>query len=201
MGLGNILKAKTGAYKLDKSLLNKYTIYLTLRKGNVPFTVTLPIVEQKRRHSSMTVFDGHGHARTFDNPWLGDNTKMRKIKTRIQCNSQQIIIQHAFADGRHFFIDASAVARVGKIKNGVWLEVQDGRKFIFEADKNIRNDYWKALGFNPQFGLDVFYDLFVVHNQWQKAFVKEYQCPKCQNNFIGQLPRCPHCNLLLDYSD
>lgn len=85
---------------------------------------------------------------------------MRKVRTHLQCNSQQLIVQHAFADGRHFFIDASAVARVGKIKNGIWLEVTDGRKFIFEFDKKIRNDPWKALGFNPQFPLDVLYNLF-----------------------------------------
>ncbi|WP_296882261.1 hypothetical protein [uncultured Methanobrevibacter sp.] len=201
VGLGNIIKAKTGAYKLDKSLINKQMIYLQFRAGNPLFVVTLPIVEPKRRHSTMTVFDGHGHARTFDNPWLGDNTKMRKVKTKVQINAQQIIIQHALADGRHFFIDAAAVTTVGKIKNGIWIEVSDGRRFTFETDGDIRSNMWKALGFNPQFPLDVFYDLLVVPGEWQKAFVKEYQCPKCKHAFVGQLPKCPKCDMLLTYSE
>lgn len=201
MGLGNKIKARTGAYKIDESLLNRYSIYLFLMKGAFPVVATLPIVEQKRRNSSMTVFDGHGHARTFDNPWLGDNTKMRKVKTRIQCTAQQLIIQHALADGRHFFIDASAVARVGKIKNGIWLEVHDGRRFVFEFDKNIQKDTWKALGFNPQFPLDVLYDLFVIPGKWNKAFVNEYQCPHCNSTFTGQLPKCPKCDNHLSYGE
>lgn len=201
MGLGNIFKAKTGAYKLDKSLLNRYTIYLFLRKGTVPFVVTLPIVEQKRRNDSMMYFDGHGHARIFDNPWLGDNTKMRKVKAKVQFTPQQVIIQHALADGRHFFIDASAVTTVGKIKNGLWLEVQDGRRFQLETDRSIRSDVWNALGFNPQFPLDVIYNLFTVPGAWQKAFVKEYYCPKCNHTFVGQLPKCPNCDNYLSYGE
>ena len=201
LGLGNLFKAKTGQYKIDKSLLNRYSVYLFLRKGNIPFVVTLPIVEQRRRNDSMTVFDGHGHARTFDNPFLGDNTKMRKVKTKVQFTADQIIIQHAFADGRHFFIDASAVTTVGKIKNGIWLEVQDGRRFILETNRSIRNDFWKALGFNPQFPLNVIYDLFTVPGAWQKAFVKEYYCPTCQHTFVGQLPKCPNCDNPLGYGE
>ena len=201
MGLGNKIKARTGAYKLDESLLNRYSIYLFLRNGAFPVVATLPIVEQKRRNSSMTVFDGHGHARTFDNPWLGDNTKMRKVRSRLQCNAQQLIIQHALVDGRHFFIDASAVARVGKIKNGIWLEIHDGRRFVFESDSNIRKDTWKALGFNPQFPLDVLYDLLVVPGKWSKAFVQEFQCPHCNSTFVGQLPKCPNCDNLLGYGE
>ena len=95
MGLGDLLKAKTGALKLDEPLLNRYTIYLFLRNGNIPFIVTLPIVEENRRNDSITVFDGRGHARTFDNPLFGNETKMRKIQTHINCNSQQLVIQHA----------------------------------------------------------------------------------------------------------
>lgn len=201
MGLGYRLKAKTGGFKLEESLLNRYTIYLLLRKGSFPVIATLPIVEQKRRNDTMIYFDGHGHGRTFDNPLLGDNTKMRKVRTHLQCNSQQLIVQHAFADGRHFFIDASAVARVGKIKNGIWLEVADGRKFIFEFDKKIRNDPWKALGFNPQFPLDVLYNLFVVPGTWSKAFINEYRCPKCNHTFVGQLPKCPNCDNPLGYGE
>ncbi len=200
MGLGQRIKAKTGAYKLDKVLLNRYTVYQLLRKGNPIFVVTLPIVEQKRRNDSMTVFDGHGHARTFDNPFLGDNTKMRKVKANVQFNAQQVIIRHALADGRHFFIDTSAVALVGKIKNGLWLEVHDGRKFIFEMDKDVRN-FWKALGFNPQFPLDVIYNLFVVPGTWQKAFVNGYHCPKCSHEFVGQLSTCPNCGNPLGYGE
>jgi len=201
MGISHLLKAKTGAYKIDKSLINKQTIFLLFRKGNPLFIVTLPIVEQKRRHDSMTVFDGRGHARTFDNPLFGNNTKMRKVKSKVQLTAQQIIIQHAFEDGRHFFIDASAVARVGKIKNGVWLELHDGRKFILETDKDIRNNMWKALGFNPQYPLDVLYDLFVVPGEWNKAFVQEYTCPHCNSSFYGQLPKCPNCNNLVTFGD
>ena len=200
MGLGDILKAKTGAYRLDKSMLNKYTIYLLLRSGNIPFVVTLPIVEQKRRNDSLIYFDGHGHGRAFDNPFLGDNTKMRKVKANVQCTPQQVIIQHALADGRHFFIDAPAIVRVGRIKNGVWLEIHDGRKFVFETNKSIRKDFWKALGFNPDYGLDTFYNLF-LNRTWERAFIKEYQCPSCNSTFIGQLPKCPNCDKLLSYGD
>lgn len=199
MGLGNKIKMKSGAYKLDESMLNKYTIYLYLRKAVPMFVVTLPILEQKRRNDSMTVFDGHGHARTFDNPWLGDNTKKRKVKTHVQCNQQQIVIQHALADGRHYFIDFLAIAKAGKIKNGVFFEVHDGRQYIFEIDKDIQS-FWKALGFNPQFVLDTFYNM-VFNENWRKAFAEEYSCGHCNSTFIGQLPICPNCNTPLSYGD
>lgn len=200
MGLGDLIKAKTGALKLDESLLNRYTIYWILRNGNAPFIITLPIIEQKRRHDSITVFDGNGHARTFDNPLLGDNTKMRKIQTQVQCNAQQLLIKHALPDGRHFFVDFTAVALVGKIKNGVWIEIHDGRRFIFEVNRTIKNDYWKALGFNYQFALDVFYNMF-LNETWKKAFSQEFSCPECGSTFIGQLPKCPNCKTLLSYGE
>ena len=44
------------------------------------------------------------------------NNVTNNIVDKCQFNAQQIIIQHALADGRHFFIDASAVTTVGKIK-------------------------------------------------------------------------------------
>lgn len=164
MGFGNFFKKTMGTKKLDKSKINETSVYNILRNGVAPFEVTLPILEISGGGNSATIIK-NGIAITSTAPIYKKN---RKIRTNVQCNSQQLIVRHALEDGTHFFINFLDIAYVRKINNGVSIEIHDGKKCIFKLNRHMKNQ-WKSLGFNPQFILDVFYNLF-IDERWRIIF-------------------------------
>ncbi|WP_407454300.1 hypothetical protein [Methanobrevibacter sp.] len=184
MGFGNFLKRKSGAYKLPESRLNK-TEVLTILQRNMPFIVTLPILE--------TVRTGKGHATTFSiggvretHYYPAERKKVfRTIKTNINCEPTRIRIQHAKQNGEHMFVkysDISVVAKLtnGKMNNGVGIELQNGKQFKFVLGKE-HIKAWKGLGFNPEFPIDVFYNFLL--GEWQTAFISDSQNTSLKHEF------------------
>ena len=171
MGIGNFLKRRSGAYKLPESRINKSEV-ITILKRNMPFIVTLPIVETIRQGPSRSVSRSQGGVRqTYYTPANKKNV-FRTVDTNINCEPTRIRIQHAKKNGENMFVKYSDIAVVakltnGKINNGVGIELKNGKqfKFIF-GNEHIKA--WKAMGFHPEFPVEVFYNFLL--GEWQTAF-------------------------------
>ena len=85
----------------------------------------------------------------------------------IVCEPSQIKILHAMPNGKHIFIKYSNIHLVGKVKDGVIIELNDGKQYVFKFNNKIKEAI-TITGFNPQFILDVFYDF--VRGEWRTAF-------------------------------
>ena len=171
MGLGNYIKRKSGAYRLPDSQLNKEEIIKTLT-GRMPFIVTLPLVETVKtgRGHSISRSQG-GYRQTYYTP--AESKKVfRTVNTIITCEPNRIKIHHAKKNGEHMFVkysDISVVAKLtnGKINNGVGIELENGKQFKFVWGKDHINAF-KAMGFNPEFPVDVFYNFLL--GEWKLVF-------------------------------
>jgi RNA polymerase subunit RPABC4/transcription elongation factor Spt4 len=171
MGLGNFFKRKSGAYKLPESRINKSEV-ITLLKRNMPFIVTLPIIETIRQGKSHSISRSQGGIRqTYYTP-ASKKKVFRTIETNINCEPNRIRIQHAKKNGEHIFVkysDISIVAKLtnGKINNGVGIELNNGKQFKFVLGKE-HIKAWEAMGLNPEFPIEVFYKFLL--GEWQYAF-------------------------------
>lgn len=171
MGLGNFIKRHSGAYRLPESQLNKEEILKTL-KSRMPFIVTLPLVETVKVGKGYSTSRSQGGFRqTYYTP--AESRKVfRTVNAIITCEPTRIKIHHAKKNGEHMFVkysDISIVTKLtnGKIKNGVGIELENGKQFKFVWGKDHINAF-KAMGFNPEFPVDVFYNLLL--GEWKIAF-------------------------------
>lgn len=174
MGLGNYIKRKSGAYRLPDSQLNKEEIIKTLT-GRMPFIVTLPLVETVKTGKGHSISRSQGgYRQTYYTP--AESKKVfRTVNTIITCEPTRIKIHHAKKNGEHMFVkysDISVVAKLtnGKINNGVGIELENGKQFKFIWGKDHINAF-KAMGFNPEFPVDVFYNFLL--GEWKVIFPQE----------------------------
>lgn len=174
MGLGNFIKRHSGAYRLPESQLNKEEIIKTL-KGNMPFIVTLPLVETvKVGKGYSTSSSSGGHRQTYYTP-APTQKVFRTVNTIVTCEPTRIKIHHAKKNGEHMFVkypDIDIVAKLnnGKINHGVLIELKNGKQFKFVWGKDHINAF-KAMGFNPEFPVEVFYNFLL--GEWKSEFPQE----------------------------
>lgn len=174
MGLGNFIKRHSGAYRLPDSQLNKEEIIKTL-KGRMPFLVQLPLVETVRTGKGYSTSSSSGRIRqTYYTP-AQTKKVFRTVNTVITCEATRIKIHHAKKNGEHMFVKYKDIAIVnkltnGKINNGVAIELENGKQFLFMWEKSHINAT-KAAGFNPEFPIDVFYNLLL--GEWKTIFPQE----------------------------
>lgn len=188
MGLGNYIKRKSGAYRLPDSQLNKNEIIKTLTQ-RMPFIVTLPLVETVKTGKGYSISRSQGRYRqTYYTP--AESKKVfRTVNTIITCEPNRIKIHHAKKNGEHMFVkysDISIVAKLtnGKINNGVGIELENGKQFKFVWGKDHINAF-KAMGFNPEFPVDVFYNFLL--GEWQTAFISDSQNTSLKHEFNPEL--------------
>lgn len=171
MGLRYFIKRKTGAYKLPDSQLNKDEIIKMLLRG-MPFIVTLPLLETVRSGVGRSISKSHGgYRQTYYTP--PESRKVfRTVNTVIDCEPNRIKIRHAKKNGEHMFVKYSDISTVvkltnGKINNGIRIELENGKQFQFVYGKDHIKAL-KAMGFNPEFPVDVVYNFFL--GEWRTVF-------------------------------
>lgn len=159
MGITNFIKRQAGIGRLPDSQLNEVTVAKVLNMG-APFVVNLPIWETQRvgASTSLSKSMGGGFRQSVYTP-APTRKVQRKVKTAITYDLKQLKILHAQKNGKHIIIKSNQIARVGKGPDGLTIEHSDGRVFQFIMDKDIKNR-WKQLGFNPQFPIDIMYNIF-----------------------------------------
>ena len=152
------MKRQAGIGRLPDSQLNEVTVANILKEG-APFVVYLPIWDTVKSGGGTSVSKsmGRGYRQTVYNP-APSRKVQRKVKTLITYNLEQITIQHAQKNGKHIIIKNKKIAKAGKGPDGVSIELEDGSQYQFIMDNDIKNR-WKQLGFNPQFPINVFYNL------------------------------------------
>lgn len=163
MGLGNFIKRHAGIGKLPDSQLNENTIINILSRG-APFIVALPIFDTVSAGGStyLSKSMGGGFRQTVRNSPPKRKVQRKKL-TYINYNSGQITIQHVQNNGAHIFINTNNIAKVGKLNNGLIIELINGIQYQFLMNNEIKNK-WKTLGFKPQSIIDTFYRLIVGGN-------------------------------------
>ena len=159
MGLGNFIKRTAGIGKLPKDQINEFTIINILKKG-ATFIVALPSFQTVSAGVGESVSTYQGGIRTTFYTPAPKKRVQKRIVTNINYNNGQITIQHAQNNGAHIFINANSIAQIWKFNNGIKIELVNGVQYQFLMDKKIKN-MWKGLGFNPQFVIDVFYNLII----------------------------------------
>ena len=172
MGLENFIKRQAGIGRLPDNQINELTVAQVLKTG-APFVVYLPIWDTERSYSgsSLSMSMGNGARQTVYHRDPGRKVQ-RHVKTLVTYNLEQLTIQHAQKNGKHIIIKTKKIAKVGKGTDGVQIELVDGLIYKFIMDKDIKNR-WKQLGFNPQFPIDVFYNL--LSGQYIRELQQKYQ--------------------------
>ena len=168
MGIGNFIKRHTGVDRLPDSELNEVTVVKVLKAG-APFVIYLPMWDTVKSGGGTSISKsmGGGYRQTvYNRP--SSRKVQRKVKTLITYNLEQTTIQHAQKNGKHIIIKNNKIVGVGKGSDGISIELENGLQYQFIMDKEIKNK-WKQLGFNPQFPIDVFYNLL------SGAYVRELQ--------------------------